>query len=39
LACSVFRAGLDFLRGLVMNPNKPHRYKDLELTLQFLSCA
>jgi hypothetical protein len=39
LARSVFRAGLDFLRGLVVNPGNAPRYKNLKLTLQFLSCA
>lgn len=39
LARSVFRAGLDFLRELVVNPGNAPRHKDLKLTLQFLSCA
>jgi hypothetical protein len=39
LARSVFRAGLDFLRELVVNPDKASHRKDLKLTLQFLSCA
>jgi hypothetical protein len=39
LAKSVFRAGLDFLRELIANPDKPSHHKDLQLTLQFLSCA
>jgi hypothetical protein len=39
LARSVFRAGLDFLRELIINPGKAPRHKDLKLSLQFLSCA
>ena len=39
LARSVFRAGLDFLRELVVNPDNASHRKDLKLTLQFLSCA
>jgi hypothetical protein len=39
LARSVFRAGLDFLRELIINPGKASHHKDLELSLQFLSCA
>jgi hypothetical protein len=39
LARSVFRAGLDFLRELVVNPDKPQDHNDLGLFLQFLSCA
>jgi hypothetical protein len=39
LARSVFRAGLDFLCELIVNPSNTERDKDLELTLHFLSCA
>jgi Transposase DDE domain len=39
LARSVFRAGLDFLRELIVNPGKIPNRKGLKLTLQFLSCA
>ena len=39
LARSVFRAGLDFLRELVLNPDKTSHRKDLKRSLQFLSCA
>lgn len=38
-ARSVFRAGLDFLRELVLNPNKSAPPSNLESVLQFLSCA
>jgi hypothetical protein len=39
LARSVFRAGLDFLRELIINPSRAPPHKDLKLSLQFLSCA
>ena len=39
LARSVFRAGLDFLRELIINPVKSTSSSNLETALHFLSCA